>query len=167
MYEALRRRKDGGLLFVNVSRSVTRETPDGARHILYSKRDVTHLKVARDAKLVETRFGALLESTPDATLIVNAMGRIVLANSQAACSHHGTGSGAFRAPSRRPDRARQFTAGTPVWLSARRTPGTVRGSSGTGALPRPSRAAPDRFLQSAPSPGDGCGAGAVRSAPRW
>jgi protein-histidine pros-kinase len=84
VYEALRRRKDGGLLYVNVSRSVILETPGGARHILYSKRDVTHLKVARDAKLVETRFGALLESTPDATLIVNAMGRIVLANSQAA-----------------------------------------------------------------------------------
>jgi protein-histidine pros-kinase len=84
VYEALRRRKDGGLLYVNVSRTVSLENSDGARQVLYSKRDVTHLKVARDAKLVETRFGALLESTPDATLIVNAMGRIVLANSQAA-----------------------------------------------------------------------------------
>jgi PAS domain S-box-containing protein len=84
VYEALRRRKDGGLLYVNVSRSVIRLDANGSRHVLYSKRDVTHLKVARDAKLVKTRFGALLESTPDATLIVNAMGRIVLANSQAA-----------------------------------------------------------------------------------
>ena len=84
VYEGLRRRKDGGLLYINVSRSGIRLDPAGASHILYSKRDVTHLKVARDAKLVETRFGALLESTPDATLIVNAMGRIVLANSQAA-----------------------------------------------------------------------------------
>jgi PAS domain S-box-containing protein len=84
VYEALRRRKDGGLLYVNVARSAIRLDSGGAHYVLYSKRDVTHLKVARDAKLVETRFGALLESTPDATLIVNAMGRIVLANSQAA-----------------------------------------------------------------------------------
>ncbi len=84
VYEALRRRKDGGLLYVNVSRSALRQDADGAHQVLYCKRDVTHLKVARDAKLVETRFGALLESTPDAILIVNAMGRIVLANSQAA-----------------------------------------------------------------------------------
>jgi PAS domain S-box-containing protein len=83
VYEGLRRRKDGGLLYINVSRNVVRLESAGAPHILYAKRDVTHLKVARDAKLVETRFGALLESTPDATLIVNAMGRIVLANSQA------------------------------------------------------------------------------------
>jgi PAS domain S-box-containing protein len=84
VYEVLRRRKDGGLLYVNVSRSPIRADSGGARYVRYAKRDVTHLKVARDAKLVETRFGALLESTPDATLIVNAMGRIVLANSQAA-----------------------------------------------------------------------------------
>jgi PAS domain S-box-containing protein len=84
VYEALRRRKDGGLLYVNVSRSAVRRDADGSCHVLYFKRDVTHLKVARDAKLAESRFGALLESTPDATLIVNAMGRIVLANSQAA-----------------------------------------------------------------------------------
>ena len=83
VYEALRRRKDGGLLYVNVARSAVRREAGGAPHVLYSKRDVTHLKVARDAKLAETRFGILLESTPDATLIVNAMGRIVLANSQA------------------------------------------------------------------------------------
>ncbi len=84
VYEALRRRKDGGLLYVNVLRSAVRRDLSGAGQVLYSKRDVTHLKVARDANLVETRFGALLESTPDATLIVNAMGRIVLANTQAA-----------------------------------------------------------------------------------
>jgi PAS domain S-box-containing protein len=84
VYEGLRRRKDGGLLYINVSRSLINRDAGGAAQVRYSKRDVTHLKVARDAKLVETRFGALLESSPDATLIVNAMGRIVLANSQAA-----------------------------------------------------------------------------------
>jgi protein-histidine pros-kinase len=84
IYEGLRRRKDGSVLHVNVSRHVVLDEAGAMHHAVYCKRDVTHLKVARDAKLVETRFGLLLESVPDATLIINAVGRIVLANSQAA-----------------------------------------------------------------------------------
>ena len=37
----------------------------------------------RDAALVEVRFGSLLESMPDAIIMANAAGRIVLANRQA------------------------------------------------------------------------------------
>jgi protein-histidine pros-kinase len=84
VYEALRRRKDGGLIHVNVSRRLIGGDARLPLHALYSQRDVTQLKVARDARLVEARFGALLESLPDATLIINAIGRIVLANSHAA-----------------------------------------------------------------------------------
>ena len=51
IYEALRRRKDGGLLYVNASRSAVRRDSSGADYIVYAKRDVTHLKVARDTKL--------------------------------------------------------------------------------------------------------------------
>jgi protein-histidine pros-kinase len=83
VYEALRRRKDGGLIHVNVARRLLEGEAAGG-HVVYCERDVTQLKVARDAQLVAARFGTLLESLPDATLIINAVGRIVLANSQAA-----------------------------------------------------------------------------------
>ena len=38
------------------------------------------LKVLRDAKLVEARYGKLLESMPDGIVLINASGRIVFAN---------------------------------------------------------------------------------------
>src|SRR4051812_47291012 len=41
------------------------------------------LKVLRDARLVESRFGDLLESMPDGIVMVNPTGRIVISNSQA------------------------------------------------------------------------------------
>jgi PAS domain S-box-containing protein len=84
VYEAARRHRDGSLLQVNVRRQLRRDAAGIVTQVEYSERDVTQLKVARDAKLVAARFGSLLELTPDATLIVNAVGRIVLANSQAA-----------------------------------------------------------------------------------
>ncbi|MFZ5549601.1 MAG: PAS domain-containing sensor histidine kinase [Pseudomonadota bacterium] len=80
--ESLRRRKDGARLNVSGSTRAVR-APDGSLECyLLTMKDVTSLKVVRDTKLVEAKYRDLLEHTPDAILIVNATGRMVLANAQ-------------------------------------------------------------------------------------
>jgi protein-histidine pros-kinase len=83
VYESVRRRKDGSLVHVSVSSKAVSDPGTGSTYILSTKKDVTHLKIQRDAKLLQVRFGELLELTPDAILMVNVTGRIVFVNSQA------------------------------------------------------------------------------------
>jgi PAS domain S-box-containing protein len=81
--EAIRRRKDGSVAYVVVShREVANEAGD-LQFVIWTQKDVTHLKVLRDAKLVESKYRDLLESTPDAIIMANPTGRVVLANTQA------------------------------------------------------------------------------------
>ncbi|HEX3578913.1 MAG TPA: PAS domain S-box protein [Thermoanaerobaculia bacterium] len=82
-FETTRVRKDGSLIHTVVSNKAVYDAGGGVEFLVITQKDVTHIKVLRDAKLVESQFRDLLESTPDAIIMANQTGRIVLANSQA------------------------------------------------------------------------------------
>ncbi len=82
-HESLRHKNDRTLIYVVVTAKAVRDAQGACEFILYGEKDVTIPKVQRDAKLLDARFGNLLESTPDGIVLVNAIGRIVLANSEA------------------------------------------------------------------------------------
>jgi PAS domain S-box-containing protein len=82
VYESVRRRKDGSLVDVAVSKKLVKDEHGNVRFIAVSKKDITLLKVMRDARLIEARFRGVLESVPDAIVIANKEGRILLVNSQ-------------------------------------------------------------------------------------
>lgn len=81
--ETVRHRKDGSMLYLNVSVRSVRD-PDGAlRCLVRNETDITRSRVLRESRLVEARYRDFLESMPDAILILNDTGRIVLINARA------------------------------------------------------------------------------------
>ena len=82
-YESTRHCKDGTFIRAVITSKVFSRGPGHEPMVLSTLVDITHLTLLREAKAVALKFGDLLESTPDAIIITNPAGRIVLANSRA------------------------------------------------------------------------------------
>jgi PAS domain S-box-containing protein len=81
--ETVRHRKDGSLLYINVTLRALRDDRGALEGFVRSETDVTHFRLLRESRLIEARYRDLLESMPDAILILNDTGRIVLVNGRA------------------------------------------------------------------------------------
>ncbi len=82
-YESVRSCKDGTSLHVDVSVRAVLAHDGSVRRIAISEKDVSLLKYRRDAAALEARFRGLLDAAPDAIVLVNEAGRIVMVNVEA------------------------------------------------------------------------------------
>lgn len=76
-FESCRKRKDGSLIQVDISTRVIRDVQGRVKYVLSSNRDITHRKRA------DERLRLVVEAAPSAMLMLDAQGKIMLANTQA------------------------------------------------------------------------------------
>jgi PAS domain S-box-containing protein len=81
--EVLRLKKDGSPIYASISTVAVRDDAGHLECFVSTKRDVTQLKVLRHSRLIDTQYGGLLKSMPDAIVILNDAGRIVFFSGQA------------------------------------------------------------------------------------
>jgi PAS domain S-box-containing protein len=82
IYEAIRMRKDGLRIWVDVSMR-TAQVGDGSILVVLNERDITLVKYRREAQILQSRFPEVLDAAPDAIVLVDSSGRIALVNAEA------------------------------------------------------------------------------------
>ena len=81
--ETIHHRKDGSTIYVDITAKAVRGRQGDLQFVTVSHKDVTQIKVLNHGKILDARYRGLLETVPDAIVMVDNTGRIVLINTQA------------------------------------------------------------------------------------
>jgi protein-histidine pros-kinase len=81
-YETMRRRKDGSPVQIDVTQRAVRGAGGQVEFVVVTHKDVTAIRSLQEANRLQARFRGLLESMPDAIVVLNHLGRIILINAQ-------------------------------------------------------------------------------------
>lgn len=81
-YESMFQHKDGSLVYVGLVVKA-RNNSSEAVLLVSTKKDETHQRMVREARILEMRFHDVVESMPNAIVVVNRLGHIILANTKA------------------------------------------------------------------------------------